>query len=94
MDIILNCTYFFQDARGCNSLYTAFPLPFPFILFLCLLLFLVKENKMHFKYVLIFVKHLLVQEDLEGKPAINNNLYLRQNVIHLIYNDSNIFGQV
>lgn len=54
MDIILNCTYFFQDARSCISLYTAFLLPFPFILFLCLLLFLVKENKMHFKYVLIF----------------------------------------
>lgn len=53
MDIILNCTYFFQDARGCISLYTAFPLPLPSILFLCLLWFLVKENKMHFKYVWI-----------------------------------------
>lgn len=53
MDIILNCTYFFQYARVCISLYTASP-SFPVILFLCLLLFLVKENKMHFKYVSAF----------------------------------------
>lgn len=50
MDLILNCTYFFQYARVCISLYTASP-SFPVILSLCLLLFLVKENKMHFKYV-------------------------------------------
>lgn len=71
MDIILNCTYFFQDARGCISLYTVFLLPFPFILFLCLLLFLVKENKMHFKYVLIFLSFFF--SDDEFQPPGHNN---------------------
>lgn len=45
---------FFSGRQKLHLFIYSFPAPpFPLILFLCLLLFLVKENKMHFKYVLI-----------------------------------------
>lgn len=49
MDIILNCTYFLMMTEVA-SLYIQLPLPLPSSVFFVFALFLVKKNKMHFKY--------------------------------------------